>query len=103
MAFTIKPKNSPTFDAAAFVKNLPVSDSVKAQFINFSRWVRSTGNYAGAEAGGLKDVLKADAFAVDALKGDVDKQGTKLADHETRLAALEEQPSGPFPAFPGSG
>jgi hypothetical protein len=102
--FTKKPKNAPTFNAAAFTAKLAagekISPALAAQFIAWKQWVESTNAYASADAGGLRAVLKADALAVDALKANVDVHGDRLNNQAARLDAVEAQLAAqprPFP------
>jgi hypothetical protein len=104
MAYTKKPSGPPVFDAAAFTKALTtgakISAATAAQYIAWKQWVESTNAYDGADKGGLRDVLNADALAIDALKANVDAQGDRLNLHAARLDAVEAyqaaQPR-PFP------
>jgi hypothetical protein len=62
------------------------------------RWIGSTGEFDGV---GLRDVVNANALAVDELKKDFDNHRT--ADNsrhvtvDQRLASLEARPDVPFP------
>jgi hypothetical protein len=104
MAFTKKPSGPPTFDAAAFTKALAagtkISAATAAQYIAWKQWVESTNAYDGADKGGLRDILNANALAVDSLKNNVDGQAARLDLHASRLDSVEAyqaaQPR-PFP------
>lgn len=107
MTFTKKPSGPPTFDAAAFTRALtsgkPVPSRLATQYIAWKQWVESTNAYDGADKGGLRDVLNADALAVDSLKVHLDTLDTREAAHNAtqaqRLTALEAAVAGgPFPA-----
>lgn len=68
----------------------------------FHRWIRGEGEFDG---NGLRDVVKANAQYLDAVKDDLDAhKATDAARHTalaTRVAALEEGASSS--PFPGSG
>lgn len=111
MAFSKKPTQPPPFDTPAFLRRLrditaaadlgPFSVFNQEWMTNFHRWIRSEGDYDGI---GLRDVVNANAYALDALKEDFD--GHRVMDDARhaalvqRVAALEGQQSAPFP---GSG
>ena len=102
MAFTKKPSAPPPFDAAAFTNalkaNSPISPAVATQYIAWKQWVESTNAYDGAAKGGLRDVLDADAKAVDALKGDVDIHSQAILEMRADIQELQEAPPAhPFP------
>jgi hypothetical protein len=68
------------------------------QYIAWKQWVESTNAYDGADKGGLRDVLDADAKAVDALKGDVDIHSQAILEMRADIQELQEAPpSHPFP------
>lgn len=104
-----KPTQPPTFDSKGFVQRIrehitkPDGSYYTVfgdqYFPKFMRWVRSESEYDGT---GLRDVVNANAYYLDAVKGDLDgfkdSAGDQLQDLQTRVAALETQPSLPFPA-----
>lgn len=110
MAFSKKPTQPPDMDTKAFVKNLRTiaskvgMASVAAfgdQYLpTFHRWVRGDGEFDGT---GLRDVVNANAYALDAVKKDLDDykvaDSARHTDLAQRVAALEgAATSSPFPA-----
>lgn len=69
-----------------------------AQLPVFHRWIMGTEEFDGT---GLRDVVNANAFAVDDLKNDFDDHRTmdnvRHSALAQRVAALEAQQSAPFP------
>jgi hypothetical protein len=110
MAFTKKPTQPPALDTKGFVARLrdtvakvglgPFPVFADTGLPVFHRWIRGEGEFDGT---GLRDVVNANAIAVDDLKGDLDAhknvdnlRHTALAQ---RVAALEGQSTNvPFPA-----
>src|SRR5512143_2785461 len=102
MAFSKKPTQPPQMDTKAFVKRLrdmaaKIGLGPYAQFEDkylpvFHRWIRSEGEFDGA---GLRDVVNANAYALDDLKADVDAhkatENTRYTALAQRVAALEGQ------------
>jgi len=68
---------------------------------SWKRWVGGESDY---DATGLRDVVNANAYALDNLKDDLDDYKSKvnpaISDLKARVSALETQPNLPFP---GSG
>jgi hypothetical protein len=110
MAFSKKPSQPPAMDTKGFVRRLrDITAAVKLgpfsvfnddQLPPFHRWIRSEGEFDG---NGLRDVVNANAIALDDLKEDLD--GHKAVDSARhtalaqRVAALEgQQHNAPFPA-----
>lgn len=100
-----KPTQPPAFDATSFtnalIANQPISSTLAAQYIAWKRWVESSSQF---DSKGLRDVVNANAYYLDSVKDDLDNfEGSvnpQLSSLEARVAALESQPSVPFP---GSG
>lgn len=102
MAYTKKPSAPPGFNAKAFTDALvagkPLTPALQAQYIEWKQWVESTDNFDGADKGGLRDVLDADAKAVDALKTHVDSNSQAILELRADVEALKEAPPArPFP------
>lgn len=112
MAFSKKPTQPPEMDTKAFVKRLrditakvglgPFQVFSDGYLPVFHRWIRSEGEFDGT---GLRDVVNANAYALDDLKADLDAhkttENTRYTALAQRVAALEgQQTSSPFP---GSG
>lgn len=113
--FSKKPGQPPAFDSKGFVTRLreitakvglgPFPVFADEGLPKLHRWIMSTGEYDGADAGGLRDVLNANALGLDAVKDDLDAH--KKTDNERhtalalRVTALEGQ--GTSVPFPGSG
>lgn len=113
MAYTYKPKQPPPLDTSGFLRRIrEIAEKVGLGpfpvfgdgLVTFHRWLRSELEFDGAEAGGLRDVVNANAYAVDELKEDFDQhRTTDNVRHNAlvqRVAALEGQQADPFP---GSG
>lgn len=85
-------------DMAEAVKLGPFAVFSDQQLPVFHRWVSSTGEFDGT---GLRDVVNANAFALDDLKEDFDSHRTmdniRHSALAQRVAALEAQQSAPFP------
>ena len=112
MAFTKKPTRPPDMDTKAFVKRIrelfaknslgPYQTFDDKYLPTFHRWIRSEGEFDGA---GLRDVVNANALALDDVKEDLD--GHKTIDNARhtalaqRVAALEGAAT--HAPFPGSG
>ena len=112
MAFTKKPTQPPAFDSKTFVKRLreitakvglgPWTVFNDDQLPVFHRWLRSENEFDGT---GLRDVVNANAYALDDVKEDLD--GHKAVDNARhtalalRVTALEGQSTNT--PFPGSG
>ena len=112
MAFSKKPTQPPPLDSKGFVTRLrevtakagigPFPVFSDEGLPKFHRWMRGELEYDGT---GLRDVVNANAYALDALKGDLD--GHKAIDNARhtslalRVAALEGQNTNS--PFPGSG
>lgn len=115
MAFAKRPSQPPDFDGVAFAKRLreiaekvglgPFDTLADNRLPRYLRWINSTVEFDGADKGGIRDVVAANADALDDLKEDFDNhraidnaRHTALAQ---RVTALEgQQTSTPFP---GSG
>lgn len=112
MAFARHPSQPPPLDTTSFVRRLreiaakvglgPFDAYADNRLPKFHRWLRSELEYDG---NGLRDVVSANAYALDDLKGDFDQH--RVSDNERhqalakRVAALEgQQTNAPFP---GSG
>lgn len=111
MPFAKYPSQPPPFDTSAFASRL--REMAAKLGLNFDtlnenrlpklmRWIRSDAEYDGADKGGLRDVLAANAYALDDLKGDFDQHRAIDNDRHTaltkRVAALEgQQTNAPFP------
>lgn len=110
MAFSKKPTQPPDMDTKAFVKRLreitakvglgPFSVYNDEYLPVFHRWLRSEGEFDGA---GLRDVVNANAYALDDVKTDLDAhkvtENTRYTALAQRVAALEgQQTNTPFPA-----
>ena len=107
-AFTKKPTQPPDFDSKGFLKRLrevtaktglgPFPVFADGGLDRLHRWLGSTVEFDGA---GLRDVVNANAIAVDDLKKDFDTHRTSdNARHvalDQRLDALEARPNVPFP------
>lgn len=107
MAYTKKPGTPPALDMGAITKKLelgqPLTPTQSKQLIEWKKWVESSDTFDGADKGGLRDVLDANAKALDGLKSDYDKLDDRETTHHTaqaqRLTALEGALSKPpFPA-----
>jgi ABC-type branched-subunit amino acid transport system substrate-binding protein len=101
-AYTKKPSAPPPFDAAAFTKalaaNQPISANLATQYIAWKQWVESSNAFDGADRGGLRDVLDANAKGVDRLKGDVDIHSQAILEMRADIQELQEAPPAhPFP------
>lgn len=110
MAYSFKPKTPPSgADFSALVKKVnelatkagiaPLSATVTAKIPVWKRWVGSEKpDYDGAEKGGLQNVVKANAYALDGLKGDHDNLADRVNNIDARLRVVEEAPAArPFP------
>lgn len=99
---SFKPSQPPALDIGAIVRNLSANKPLTAKQITqiqaWKQWLESTNAYDGSAKGGLRDVLNALAVMVDGLKSMSDSQTALLSDLQRRVAALEAQPSAPFPA-----
>ncbi len=107
----MKPTQPPPMDSKGFVKRIreitekvglrPFAVFSDNQLPVFHRWISSTGEFDGK---GLRDVVNANAFALDDLKSDFDAHRTmdnvRHSALAQRVAALEAQQAAPFP---GSG
>lgn len=91
MSFSKKPTQPPAFDAGAAANGMT---SPWAKFPEWKRWVEATGSQDGK---GMRDVVNANALALDVAKIDLDEHSSRLADLETRVATLEARPMGAFP------
>jgi hypothetical protein len=112
MAFTKKPTQPPDMDTKAFVKRLrelfakvglgPYQTFNDEYLPVFHRWVRSEGEFDGT---GLRDVVNANAYAVDDLKEDLDGFKTTSNLRYTALAQRVSALEGAATTspFPGSG
>lgn len=109
-SFAKHPSQPPPFDTPVFVAKLrevvakvglpPLAVLADNRFPKFHRWIRSELEYDGADAGGLRDVVDANAYALDDLKGDFDGHRTsdnaRHASLANRVSALEAQQVNPF-------
>jgi hypothetical protein len=90
---------APPLDARAFATTAGASAKTIEQFVNHKQWVEGSSEFDGS---GLRDVVEANAGALDDLKGDFDQHRTMDNSRHSalaaRVAALESQPSVPFPA-----
>lgn len=95
--------NPPVLDGKAFVEPLakafPTSSGTQRPvygepFPKFLRWLRGDSEFDGT---GVKDVVNANAQFTDDIKGDVDEHAQRLAELESRVAAVEARPSVGFP------
>lgn len=97
-----KPSQPPALDAGSIAKklstNAPLTAKEIAQIQAWKQWVEASNAFDGASKGGLRDVLNALCVMVDGTKATVDAQAAQLSDLADRVAALEAQPSAPFPA-----
>lgn len=102
----VQPVAAPPFDARAandaWVKRVLKEDGTayavfeKGGFHALNRWMLGIGEF---DSKGLLDAVKTNAVQQNQIKGDVDQQGTAIANLRQRVAALEAQPStSPFPA-----
>ena len=112
MAFSKKPTQPPPLDTKGFVGRLrdiaaktglgPFPVFGDEGLPKFHRWMRGEGEFDGT---GLRDVVNANAFALDDLKEDLDAHKAVDNSRHTALAlrvtALEGQ--GTSTPFPGSG
>jgi hypothetical protein len=98
MTFAKQPTQPPQFDAGAFAKHAGITDTDIKNFQNWKRWVGGELEYDGT---GLRDVVNADATALNALKADYDQFHTLTSGQITqlfeRVTALENAPTVPFP------
>lgn len=92
MSFSKKPTQPPAFDATSAIKGL---NAAWQRFPEWKRWLEATGDQDGK---GLRDVVNANAIALDGVKANVDNHTAQIAALTTRIAALEAQPASPFPA-----
>lgn len=78
MSFAKQPKAAPPFAADllyAWYKQVSAKLGLTAPVSNQIEWKRYVGSeveWAGADKGGLRDVVKANAVALDAVKADLD-------------------------------
>lgn len=112
MAFSKKPTQPPDMDSKAFVKRLrdvvakvgmgPFAVYNDEYLPVFHRWIRAEGEFDGT---GLRDVVNANAYALDDVKEDLDGHKTISNARYTalaqRVAALEGAAT--TTPFPGSG
>ena len=112
MAFSKKPSQPPPLDTKNFVARLrdiaakvglgPFPVFNDDGLPKFHRWVRGEGEY---DAVGLRDVVNANAYGLDAVKNDLDAHKELDLERHNRLAmrvtALEGQNTNA--PFPGSG
>ena len=102
----IRPSTPPPFDARAandaWVSRVLKEDGTayavfeKGGFHALNRWLLGIGEF---DSKGLLDAVKTNAVEQNQIKGDVDQQGTQIANLRQRVAALEAQPvTSPFPA-----
>lgn len=100
MSFAKQPTQPPQFDAGAFAKHAGITD---ADIKNFQAWKQWVGGELAFDGTGLRDVVAADAIALNALKADYDSyhslsagQITQLFERltaaEAKIAALEGRP-----------
>lgn len=115
MGFAKHPSQPPDFDTVAFAKRLreiaakvglgPFDALADNRLPKYFRWINSTVEYDGADKGGIRDVVDANAYALEDLKGDFDQHRTldnaRHASLSQRVAALEGQQTNV--PFPGSG
>ncbi len=102
LPYTKKPSRAPTFDAGSFTAALvvgkPISQKLATQYVNWKRWVESSNQFAGSEAGGIRDVFNADMLGVDALKVGQDAHSQAIIELRADVEALKEAPPArPFP------
>lgn len=101
MAFSKKPTQAPQFDASVLVATIDalsqktLGKKFVSQFPSWKRWTEATTEY---DTTGLRDVVNANAYAMDQLKDGHDALLQQEADLAKRVAALESRPSLPFPA-----
>lgn len=112
MAFSKKPTQPPDMDTKAFVGRIrdvtakvglgPFQTFQDEYLPRFHRWIRAEGEFDGT---GLRDVVNANAYALDDVKGDLDAFKATANSRYTALAqrvsALEA--AGTSSPFPGSG
>jgi hypothetical protein len=98
VTFAKLPTQPPAFDAGALAKHAGITD---ADVKNFQAWKQWVGGELAYDGTGLRDVVNADAQALNQLKADYDAfhslssgQITQLFE---RVTALEARPQVPFP------
>lgn len=97
MAYAKHTTDPPPFDAAAAVKG---GAAAWQKFPEWKRWVEATATQDGR---GLKDVIEANAIAVDKLKVDLDQTKEAGAQLFQTVSALAQRVSSleTTPPFPG--
>ena len=94
MSFAKQPSQPPQFDAGAFAKHAGIT---AADVKNFQAWKQWVGGELAFDGTGLRDVVAANATALNAVKADLDKHTNALAVLSAQVALLEAKPSAPFP------
>lgn len=99
MTFAKHVGQAPPFDAKAFGTTAGAAQRALDGFVDWKQWTEGSSEFDGS---GLRDVVEANAGALDDLKGDFDQHRTldnsRHASLAARVAALESQPAVPFPA-----
>lgn len=104
MSFARQPTQPPDFDAGALIAYIQKIGAKTgagtllnpSYFPRWKRWLEATGDQDGK---GLRDVVAANATALNAVKADSDKQASQLAALASRVASLEAKPAVPFPGY----
>lgn len=98
MAFAKLPGQPPPFDAGAFGAHAGLTPADTKNFQLWKQWVGGELVYDGT---GLRDVVNADAIALNALKADYDQFHTlaagQIVELFQRVTELESRPAVPFP------
>lgn len=103
MSFSKRPTQPPAADVNALIARIDelsksvLNKSFTSKLPVWKRWVGAEGDQDGV---GLRDVVNANAIALDSVKGQLDGQEARLNNLTVRVKALEDAPSAPFP---GSG
>lgn len=104
MSFAKLPGQAPPFDASAMLKFINTiaakiyfgapAKQLPLDFVAWKRWMEASNEYDGT---GLRDVVAANAQALNAVKADLDRNGSEITVLEAKVAALENRPPNPFP------
>jgi hypothetical protein len=101
MSYAKHPAKPPDFNATSFTNalkaNQAITPALAAQFITWKRFVEASNQYDGVDAGGLRDVVDANAYGLEGLKTNVDSNSVVIESLNERVTALEARPQTPFP------
>ena len=97
MSFAKIPSQPPQFDAGAFGTHAGLTPADVKNFQSWKRWLNAELEFDGADKGGLRDVVAANAQGLNAVKADNDRQDGQITTLFEEVTALKARPPVPFP------